>query len=274
MKKAGYAPLSEVLVEHVKLNQKHDMKFHHYHDIHEILLMLGGKRHLFYGNTSYTLERGSLVVINPLDIHYTISSESDYYERYLLHFRLEKLSIILDDTELNHLKEMLKPCVLRLTEEQITTLVEYLEHTKSIVRNNDVFAKKMLYSSIFLVLMYILSCTNDVQTMENSISPTITNALIHINTHFYRHITLDELSETARLSKFHFSRTFKEVMGLTVMEYLNNYRLSKAHNLLVNTSMTIEDIATETGFASAQNLRNAFCKTYGMSPSKFRKSRK
>lgn len=76
------------------------------------------------------------------------------------------------------------------------------------------------------------------------------------------------------MSKFYFCRKFHSTTGATVLEYLNNLRLTKVHNLLLSTKMSIDEIAVSTGFSSAVNLTRAFKKVYGNSPRDFRKLKK
>ena len=85
-------------------------------------------------------------------------------------------------------------------------------------------------------------------------------------------LTLEELADISCLSKYHFSRKFKETTGATVFEYLNNVRLTKVHCLLLDTNMSIEEISVKTGYSSALQLMRTFKDTYGMSPRAFRKS--
>lgn len=73
------------------------------------------------------------------------------------------------------------------------------------------------------------------------------------------------------MNKYHLCHTFKEITGATVLEYLNNVRLSKAHSLLMDTGYSMEEIARETDFSSSLNLTRVFKKAYGMAPTQFRK---
>ncbi len=78
----------------------------------------------------------------------------------------------------------------------------------------------------------------------NQIKP----AIIYMENHMAEKITLVELSEVTYLSTIHFSRVFKNVSGLSPMEYLNQMRVQKAAQLLLKTDLPIMEIALETGF--------------------------
>ena len=107
MKRTAFSPHDNLYINYLKNTKKHDMPVQHYHDMYEILVMLGGKRYLFCDNYCYTMERGTMAVFKPFEIHYAESRESDFYERYVINFRLEALSPPLSGNELHVLEEKL-----------------------------------------------------------------------------------------------------------------------------------------------------------------------
>ncbi len=248
------------------------MSTQHYHNAYEFYLQLDGKRYVFYDNICYTLQRGDLAIFNPFDIHYAQSRESDYYERYVLNFHEDDLSILLSDEERHTLLGKIHPCVMHLTEQQTMELYGHFERTNGYSRQTGFLSEKVVYASLLQLILYVVSCIDDTQlTQGSTVSPQMIKVLEYINTHYKECITLDRISDVACMSKYHFCRTFKKVTGATVLEYLNNIRLSKVHSLLLDTKYSIEEIAQEAGFSSAVNVARAFKKAYGMSPRTFRK---
>ena len=69
-----------------------------------------------------------------------------------------------------------------------------------------------------------------------------------------------------------FCRLFKRTTGPTALGYLHNIRLARVHNLLLNTIMTLDEIAWETGFTTTVTLARVFKAAYGVAPREFRKS--
>ena len=272
MKRTEFSPNNALYIEYVKNKEKFDMPLQHYHDAYEIYLQLEGKRYAFYDNIWYTLERGDLVIFKPFDIHYFESRESDYYERYGLNFQLDKLSLILSNEEKHMLLEKLNPCVVRLTEERTQILYSYFKRTDSLMGKKGFLSEKLLYSSLLLLIAYAVECIDGSSITEgHTVAPQIISALQYINKHYAQDISLEDISVAAHMSKYYFCRQFHEATGATALEYLNNVRLTKVHNLLLNTKMTIDDIAVKTGFSSASTLGRAFKRVYGSSPGKFRK---
>ncbi|MDT8859269.1 AraC family transcriptional regulator [Alkalihalobacillus sp. MEB130] len=104
------------------------------------------------------------------------------------------------------------------------------------------------------------------------IPPEIQAAVTYINENFSSKITIEKLSEISNLSTSHFCRTFKKYMGTSPYQYLLNYRLIQAKNLLVQTNLSVEQISEDCGFYGIGHFIKAFSKsTGGMTPGKFRK---
>ena len=66
------------------------------------------------------------------------------------------------------------------------------------------------------------------------------------------------------------SNYLNNVLGTTFFDYVNQYRLSYAEQLLRQTKMSIEEIADRSGFNSRSTFRRAFLKRFGCAPSHYR----
>jgi AraC-like DNA-binding protein len=78
------------------------------------------------------------------------------------------------------------------------------------------------------------------------------------------------LARAAHLSPKHFARTFKDVVGVPPMTYLQAMRLSRARTALAATDAPAGRIATDHGFSDAAHFSRAFKQRYGVTPSQFR----
>lgn len=94
--------------------------------------------------------------------------------------------------------------------------------------------------------------------------------LRYIDTHYQEPIQVDELAALTGLSRFHFSRLFKELTGHTISEYINAVRLDRADYLLRHTQLTISEIATTTGFSDIYYFSRTFKKHRKVPPSSVR----
>ncbi|WNS73651.1 AraC family transcriptional regulator [Bacillus sp. DTU_2020_1000418_1_SI_GHA_SEK_038] len=98
----------------------------------------------------------------------------------------------------------------------------------------------------------------------------IESSIQFIQQHFKEPITLNTVADSVYLSPSHFSRLFKEEMGVTFVEYLTAFRVEQSKSLLKMTSLPIEVIAHQMGFTSAGYFATIFRKSEGFTPSKYR----
>ena len=87
-------------------------------------------------------------------------------------------------------------------------------------------------------------------------------------------LSLDELSDTARMSTRNLTRIFKRSTGLTISEYTNKIRLELASTLMNNPKLSIENIAARCGFEDARQFRRLWNSAHGKSPSQSRQNPK
>jgi len=82
---------------------------------------------------------------------------------------------------------------------------------------------------------------------------------------------LDEAIKTINMSKFHFYRLFKAVIGLSILEYVKRRKMAHAARKLRTSPDSILNIAIQFGFASQEVFIRNFKKYYGDTPAKWRK---
>lgn len=84
---------------------------------------------------------------------------------------------------------------------------------------------------------------------------------------------LSELAEMAGLSKFHFSRLFKEATGVSPSQYHLNLRMIEARRLLRETEESVINIALDVGYNNPSHFAHVFHRETGMTPSEYRRAR-
>jgi AraC-like DNA-binding protein len=84
-------------------------------------------------------------------------------------------------------------------------------------------------------------------------------------------VTLDAAAESAGLSSFHFLRLFRDVVGITPHQYLIRCRLRYAAQRLPDSTVSITDVALDSGFSDLSNFVRTFRRAAGVSPRAFRR---
>lgn len=97
--------------------------------------------------------------------------------------------------------------------------------------------------------------------------------LLFIQNHYAEYLTVEKIAQAAHIGKSECFRCFHSAIGKTPMEYLCDFRLSKAAYLLANSDKKLSDICFSCGFNSASYFGKLFKQKCGLSPSAYRKKR-
>lgn len=101
----------------------------------------------------------------------------------------------------------------------------------------------------------------------------INRVIDYINNHLEEDLSLEQLSQVAHFSRFHFHRQFTEYTGISVGKLILLMRMKRASlKLVFNSGARIIDIALESGFKNPESFSRAFKKIHGQTPSEFRQT--
>ena len=96
----------------------------------------------------------------------------------------------------------------------------------------------------------------------------IVQAKLFIDNNYSEKIDLDNISDEAFFSKFHFIRQFKKIYGKTPHQYLTMVRIEKAM-LLLKTDLPVATVCYEVGFESIGSFSTLFKRIVGLAPSSY-----
>lgn len=92
-----------------------------------------------------------------------------------------------------------------------------------------------------------------------------------IDENSFQPINLEDLASISNFSKYHFSRIFTSIVGLTPIAFVNQKRLQRAAYYLLETNKTILEISSLCGFESISNFNAVFKRHFNKTPSEVRK---
>ena len=95
--------------------------------------------------------------------------------------------------------------------------------------------------------------------------------LKYIENNYMNKITIEDIAQEVGLSQSHFMKYFKNTMGTSFIEYLNEYRLTMASRLLLSSDSSVLAIAEEVGFENLSYFNRTFKKRFGQTPREYRK---
>ena len=109
--------------------------------------------------------------------------------------------------------------------------------------------------------------------MDEIIEKSVERVIRAMHENLGEQITIDDMARTAMFSKFHFSRIFQRVTGISPGRFLSALRLQEAKRLLLTTSMTVADISHLVGYNSIGTFSSRFRGSVGVSPTEYRQQR-
>lgn len=123
-----------------------------------------------------------------------------------------------------------------------------------------------------LVYRFLSSLLRLLETSdETALSPLVEEGIQYMKEHFQERLSIEELAGRAGLSPAYFSRLFASQTGQTPLSCLNHMRLNHGVFLLLNTSLTVEQIAEGCGFSCGNYFCKVFRKASGLSPAEYRR---
>jgi AraC family transcriptional regulator len=119
------------------------------------------------------------------------------------------------------------------------------------------------------------SSLNDVQIGHGGMAPHRLRKAIalidqHLNTEEEGRVELRAIAKEVGMSYFHFSRAFKQSLGMTPTNYIAERRVEHAKRLMQETGLPISEIALRSGFASQSHFTTSFRRLAGVTPRSFR----
>ena len=145
------------------------------------------------------------------------------------------------------------------------------EKTENLIRCCD--GSRTEEIRMYTKLIDLFLCLTEQETVrpeQNGSDSKMQNILRYIDMRHTQPLTLDECAAAAGYSKFHFSRHFKESVGMSLTEYVNRKRVRAAELQLCASDLSVTDIAMQAGFSSLTTFNRVFRKIRHCTPTAFR----
>lgn len=241
----------------------------HAHDFLELSILLEGEALYTIAGKQYHLHSGTVLLFNPNTIHGQFQPEDTYSHQ--LHIGITNLS--LEGLEPNVFPN--KSAILNLGE----LFSPFFDRAWQLV--NEVHEERSQYLLMIKGLvteMLVMILRNLDEHRENTVEvqlssndrrkqDLVNHAVYYLETHHEEDITLDSLAETLLVSPTYLSKTFKERMGVSPINYLIQIRLNRAKELLKDKDLTVKEVAHSVGYDDAYYFSKLFKKYNGKAPS-------
>ena len=247
----------------------------HWHPSFEVIMPVKNTYEVNCSGESFHLREGDVLIICPSMLHEIFAPESG--ERIIFQPNISSLSI----KEMNLLISMISPAVL-ITPESYPMIYEQIQKNMLEIKEEYFSYAPYAESRIFSLFLEILvlvgrnhkSMARQNMTPASSRQKEYVEKFLYVTSfieeHFAEDITLEQAADLAGFSKFHFSRLFRQYTGATFYRYLNLKRIDNAKTLLADPSLTVIEVALQSGFSSLSAFLRMFKQINNCTPTEFR----
>lgn len=252
-----------------------------YKNEYQIYYILDGERFFYYGNQSYRMGKGTLTFIDKKLIPFTNVIGGNYHERILIELEETWLLSASNAMELNLLEFFQNyHGVLQMDEKLQSVIERKLQRMESVLKSKKAYSASEVKNqllSIFLLILNGAGTRPDEYHMPKRKMMRyvkVAEMIQYIMVHYSEIYGLEDLAAIFYLDKSYLSRIFKEVTNFTVNEFINCQRIDHARVLLLDETLSMEDISKMLGYERLSYFDRVFKKYTGISPLQYRKSKK
>ncbi|XID90141.1 AraC family transcriptional regulator [Paenibacillaceae bacterium WGS1546] len=249
----------------------------HWHEHLEFLYFVSGSAIIECGSNPIAFREGDLCVVNSNELHYGVCQSDDlsYYAMILDISLLHSHSV--DAVETKFITPITRNRIL--FRNRIANDGEIRRHMEAIIGEMqrkelgyELSVKSHLYALLTLLMRkYVatLSALDEYRLRLKELE-RLKPVFAYVEEHYRDKLTVEKLADVAGLSRYHFSRLFKQITDKSLIEYVNLIRVNKSEALLRNKGLTVSEIALATGFNDIYYFSRTFKKLKSMSPKEWR----
>lgn len=246
----------------------------HYHKQVEMLYILEGQLEVYVDQDMFTLREGDIVLIGSNQLHRDRAFAVKYIvfqfdcQQYLDPTTLPYLKFFMNlNTPLSRLNYILaEHADAKCT---IQGVIQTIYQEAKAKRPGYELAISMLIRQILLTFM-----RNDSRQVlpvhERKDMRLLRPVLDYIENNITAKPDLEIASKIANLSYYHFTKCFKQAIGMTFVDYVNFNKIKMAERLLLTEDLSIEQVGEKIGMLNMGHFYKTFKKYNGCSPKEFR----
>lgn len=254
---------------------------HHWHKEVELIYVIEGNLEVGINDNIYELEIGDILLISPCNVHY-FPVQYNKWKIVIIQFELTLFNSFSTDYYKN---ETIKSILLKTKKSDQDTSYNINENLKKEILiiideyNTKNKAYKMLIKAKLdeLIVILLRNIPTEAYSLQEKSRLTgklerLVRVFEYVEINYENPIALEDVARVANFSEFYFTRFFKKCIGMTFMNYLNNFRVTKAEWYLKNNDISITEVADKSGFENIKTFDRVFRKLKNCSPRQYRKN--
>ncbi|MCL2574468.1 MAG: AraC family transcriptional regulator [Defluviitaleaceae bacterium] len=249
---------------------------HHWHEELEFVFVEEGQLEISLNGEIFYANQGEVFFLNSKDLH-QISTSSKHSLHHAIVFKYEILNFLWHDhSTLPPLDKAKFTFDINDTAVVAQIIDEFKEATAAYHEKDKgykIVIRAALLKIIGLLLKHNLLTTQEEDDHQKDAKVLLAKDIMtYIHENYHKKISINNLANTINMSKSYFCKFFKQMFGKTTVEYINQYRIEKACDLMKSSDQNIMDIATDVGFDNFSYFIRKFKEIKKITPSQYRKS--
>lgn len=255
----------------------------HCHEEVEIVFVDDGTCRYTIDNDDVDLIQGDILIMMPWVLHsFRIVNSEDFFLSKAILLSLDMINnSSVDICSSKYFSPMLNRCctnyclIHRISKhyDEFRELME--EIFDAYFKSEDFFELKLkaMLNRLFYMLLKYKYIKIDDNNREKSEIESVRKIIDYISENYKNPITLADLAKLVNLSETGMSRLFRNITGMSCIDYVIDYRLSRAMSMLRFSDKSIIEIAYDTGFNNISYFNRTFKKHFNQTPSECRKNK-
>lgn len=211
-----------------------------------------------YGK-KFVLHSGDVGIMDLMDAHLYYSDPEDITHLLWFHFRGAGTDQIMESLK----RSEALPLLYHNTERE-QDFLRLLSLRKSGCSETE------MAGNLYGLLMNLLSEAPENSVESSGIPDELQRAARYMEEKYRANLSLDQISETVGMTKYHFCHTFKKWYGISPMQYYTVKKMEQACRLLREGNYSIDEAAGQLGYLETGYFRKAFKKYFGITPAAYR----
>jgi len=245
----------------------------HYHPEYELTYIVKGKGKRFVGDSYQDFEPGDLVLLGSMLPHTWVSetSHQENCEAIVIQFSNDFIEPLFRYAEITSIRDLLQQSKTGLHFKPVKNDVRLL--LEEIASNKGPVAFTSLINVLHLLsgANYSPLSSEHFKAFNSSRNQQrINKVFLYVQQNYTSAVSLQNAAALVHLSESAFCKFFKRISGKTFSDYVNEIRVAKACELLIETDKPIEQIAFETGFESQTYFNRIFLRKKASRPKDYR----
>lgn len=273
------------------------MRSRHVHETIELHFNLEGQRLMFVDRETYSLSPHSAIVVNHNLIHRTstVPGFSPDHHNFILQLDRSRFDQILRVAGLRGFDDFGERFngVATFNESEWQLILSVISEFKAMCEEDKMgtavsmedahaflYLQALELASIFAKARRRLLHT-ELEANQKAVPETVVKTGVHqkvhevalyLQTHIHESVSLEELAQRFFMSRSYLTRSFRNVTGFSVVEYMTYIRIQKAQQLLRESDRSITEIADLCGFGNITYFEKVFKEATGQTPVQYRKN--